>query len=586
MEVGKVKRLDFIHFNDCYELESAPRFFAELLAHGWENKLRLFSGDFFFPSLLSLTFRGKPTEKFFELLAIDYATIGNHEVDEGVELFEELIRPHPTKWVLCNYKNTQNGTNLANASEYEIFERGGFQIGIFGILDPFWIEAAVNLDGYQYNDFKPRIIEVSQILKDKGCDLIICLTHMATISDEESLELNSHVDIFLGGHEHVYFLKQSNGKLALKSGSDYEMFSDVSLTLDSEPLSEANSDGFSFKLRRNKPDAAQNFAFSLPRNGKFLNVKISRVNVTKEGPVYQPFLDYYIEENAKLTAKLKVPAILLTTGQSLASSHMRKKENGFANLVTDITRIGLEVQISVHNAGALRSSRELPNNGSITLMDIRELEPYLSPFHIFELTGEAIVTLLNQSYSALPGEHGRFLHVSGIKVKLYPGRDSIVMPEDVTFRGSPINLKKLYKVSTPDFISGGRDGLTILEEFTNRIVEGSLSLYDILLHFVGLPERSKNRQEFTLFKDSLPNITDIELESLIPNAHSRSGLLKSLVDIGKETVSREDLTQLSAACLRRLRLYLLAESIEEHEGVFLFRVAGATEGRLVKLSDA
>lgn len=583
MKQNQNKCLEMVHFNDCYELETAARFYAELLKHGWENKLKLFSGDLFFPSILSLTFRGKPVEKFFELLNIDYAVIGNHEIDEGLQLFEDLIRPYPTKWLLCNYKHSQNQMNLANALEFDIFERGGFSIGIFGTLDKFWIEASIPLPNFEYIDFKPKIKEVSRILKQKGCDLIICLTHMATASDEEALEIESDVDIFLGGHEHVYFVKHANNKVLLKSGSDYQMFSNLSLSLDDSPLSDALPDNFTFKLRRNLPNAESHFAFSLPRNEKFLNVKISKVGVEKEGPVYQPFFDYWMEQNTKLEKKLKVPAIIVETAQSLCGSLIRKEESGIANLITDVTRIVLGLDFSIHNAGAIRSTKVLSENDDITLMDMRQFEPFQAPLHRFELPGEAIVTLLNQSYSALPGEHGRFLHFSGFKAKAFLGRDPIVAPEDVLVHGKPIELKKIYTASTPDFISGGRDGLSVLEEFSERIFEGSTCIFDVLFEFSELPESSKNREEFALFKSSLPDITDQELDEVNRQNFNKENLKDSLNELQKPKISREDLLLVDSECLKRLRLYSLAKSIEEREQRFVFCVSGKTEGRLMQI---
>ena len=62
-------------------------------------------------------------------------------------------------------------------------------------------------------------------LKEKGCDLVIALTHMRTPNDVRLVEEVDEIDLVLGGHDHVYEKKMVNGKYILKSGTDFRQFS-------------------------------------------------------------------------------------------------------------------------------------------------------------------------------------------------------------------------------------------------------------------------------------------------------------------------------------------------------------------------
>ena len=381
---NRIQALNFIHFNDVYDLSRVSRFYHVLQEHGYSEKLRLFSGDMLFPNILATAFKGLPSQKAFELFRFDYAVAGNHEVDQGVKRFEELVSPYDTKWVMSNFRHRETGVPLGNAKKFEIFERGGLKVGIFGLIDDHWLDSAIPLEEYQLADFKQVAVEVSRELHERGCDLVICLTHMKTASDELAVELASHVDLFLGGHEHSYFLRHSNGRLALKSGCDFEEFSDVSLALEDQPLSEALPDGFRFLTKHHTAEGPSEFAFSLPRGQRFLNVRVRRVGVSGSSPRFQPFEDFFEASTRELQVQFGTPAVKFQSGGDLTSSTMRRSESGLANLTCDLARIDTEADISLHNAGGLRNSRVLSPGDSLTFIELLELNPWQDRFALLD----------------------------------------------------------------------------------------------------------------------------------------------------------------------------------------------------------
>ena len=61
-----------------------------------------------------------------------------------------------------------------------------------------------------------------------GCDLIIALTHMRAPEDRILASKVPEIDLILGGHDHSYIAEvdPTTGIVLIKSGSDFEEFSD------------------------------------------------------------------------------------------------------------------------------------------------------------------------------------------------------------------------------------------------------------------------------------------------------------------------------------------------------------------------
>lgn len=55
---------------------------------------------------------------------------------------------------------------------------------------------------------------------------------MRTPNDIKLAENCDDIDIILGGHDHVYEIKQVNGKYIIKSGTDFRQFSKITVNFD------------------------------------------------------------------------------------------------------------------------------------------------------------------------------------------------------------------------------------------------------------------------------------------------------------------------------------------------------------------
>jgi 5'-nucleotidase len=98
---------------------------------------------------------------------------------------------------------------------YEIFQKGDLKIGVFGIgIELNGLVTENNFGKTKYLDPITTANSVAKELKQKSCDLIICLSHLgydypdsSRISDRKLAQQTSNIDIILGGHTHTFLEK-------------------------------------------------------------------------------------------------------------------------------------------------------------------------------------------------------------------------------------------------------------------------------------------------------------------------------------------------------------------------------------------
>jgi len=132
------------------------------------------------------------------------ATIGNRELAKGQDYLAELVREVNFKLVNCNY--VFNNTMLQKkVSRYHIVSWGKYRIGITGIgTRPDHItgkEASVKfLHPYD------KANEVARELKEKNCDLVICLSHLgyqkngSGFNNTDFAYNSENIDLIISGH--------------------------------------------------------------------------------------------------------------------------------------------------------------------------------------------------------------------------------------------------------------------------------------------------------------------------------------------------------------------------------------------------
>ena len=144
-------------------------------------------------------------------MGYDATTIGNHEFDNGVAGFENVMDKAGFSFVSSNYDfgTTRMGLRVKN---FILRQVAGVKIGIFGIGVSFDNLVLPHLHkGVRYLDPVEVSADMVEHLKGyHGCDMVICLSHIGyrysdgRVSDRVVAEQVDGIDLILGGHTHTF----------------------------------------------------------------------------------------------------------------------------------------------------------------------------------------------------------------------------------------------------------------------------------------------------------------------------------------------------------------------------------------------
>lgn len=237
------QRLTVLHTNDVHSrlepfpmdgsrnqglggIASRARLIEEIRATE-EHVLLLDAGDIFQGTPYFNLYKGEPEIKAMSKMGYDACTMGNHDFDGGLENFATQLNHATFPVLLCNYDFTH--TSMENKSlPYKIFKKGKLKIGITGVGIEMKGLVPDNLFGNTvYHDPVQKANETASMLKkEKGCDMVICLSHLGyqykedinRISDLILARETEHIDLIIGGHTHTFLTEPVLVKN--KKGSD------------------------------------------------------------------------------------------------------------------------------------------------------------------------------------------------------------------------------------------------------------------------------------------------------------------------------------------------------------------------------
>lgn len=185
--------------------------YAKQVREQTPNVLMFDCGDFSQGTPYYNMFKGEVEVQMMNAIGYDAGTIGNHEFDFGLDNMARLFRMANFPIVCANYD--VRGTVLEGVVKpYVIIEKYGLKIGVFGLGTKLsGMVQAANYEGVVFNDPYKAANEVAAKLKEKGCDLVVCLSHLGfmasakdPVCDTELVKNTRNIDVVLGGHSHTF----------------------------------------------------------------------------------------------------------------------------------------------------------------------------------------------------------------------------------------------------------------------------------------------------------------------------------------------------------------------------------------------
>ena len=274
------------------------------------------------------------------------------------------------------------------------------------------------------------------MLKEKGADFIILISHLGILSEEESWwsyavrDSVPEIDLIIDSHSHNVLddFEQLDGKAVITSaGISGQNVGVVDIEIKD-------------KIKKIKP---YNLSFSdfkdIPKNKKI--EKIIKSETDKIKPV--------LEQNIGYTS-------VYLNGER---ETIRTEKTNLAKIVCEAVLKETDADIAFLNAGAFRSSIEV---GNIKMADVLRVFSLGHSIVTKSVSGENIIKALELVLRQYPKMSALFPQVAGMTFEITAAEGNNKV-KDVTINGSKIDLKKEYILATNDFLASGGDGFDMIK---------------------------------------------------------------------------------------------------------------------------
>lgn len=219
------QNLTVIHINDTHShidpqrsgeyvgrggvIEQAAYIDSVRCADGKRNVLLLHAGDYGQGTSYFTEMGGNIEIDVMNAFRFDASCLGNHEFDNGIDELARRLKNLKNDVVCANYDFS--GTVLEDLVQpYTIVRKAGKKIGIIGLLTD--VSSVVDSEIaklLQYQDPAKVVNKYAEYLREeKGCDMVICLSHLGYTEDKELAASTVNVDLIVGGHSHTLLHKK------------------------------------------------------------------------------------------------------------------------------------------------------------------------------------------------------------------------------------------------------------------------------------------------------------------------------------------------------------------------------------------
>lgn len=176
-----------------------------------EHVLLVDSGDIFQGTPYFNQFNGQVEMEVMNAMGYDYATIGNHDFDGGMDNLVTQMEKANFQCLSANYDFSDTPFAPLNKN-YSIQQFEGVKVGVFGL--------GIQLDGlvpaalYRSTLYLDPIVQARKtaaaLKKEHKCDFVVCLSHLGykykggKVSDVVLAQNSTDIDLILGGHTHTF----------------------------------------------------------------------------------------------------------------------------------------------------------------------------------------------------------------------------------------------------------------------------------------------------------------------------------------------------------------------------------------------
>ena len=455
-----------------------------------ENTITVAAGDLIGASpLLSAAFHDEPTIEALGLAGLDYASVGNHEFDEGSA---ELLRIqdggcHPVdgcadgtpyegadfQYLSANAFVTETGEPLL--PPYAVHRVQGERIGFIGMTleGTGDIVSQQGVAGLEFADEVETANRYATELQAQGVEAIVVLLHQGGSQSgpdawdvdgcaeltgpivDIATGMSDAIDVVVSGHTHQAYNCLVDDKVVTSAGSNGRLVTDIDLQVDR-------------------------------RTGDVVRETATADNVVVERTVaadaeQTALIARYREVLGPIAAEVVGSvAVELTRVQE---DPLDGAESTLGNVIADAQFAATDDEqgavAAFMNPGGVRADL---GAGEVTYEEAFTVQPFANNLVTLDLTGAQLNCLLEQQYQV-----GRVLYVSdSVRYQVDPAGTPAAAGADpctgtrvpdgsVQIGGAPVTADATYRVTVNNFLAGGGDGFSVLTGGTNPVT-GAIDL--------------------------------------------------------------------------------------------------------------
>lgn len=419
------------------------------------NVLLLDAGDAVQGTLFFTIYGGEVENRMMNELGYDYAILGNHDFDNGVNALADNLKNSNVRWLTTNY-DLEGSALEPYFQPYAVKTYGDKKVGIIGLnLDPKGMISEGNYDGVKYLDAVKAANATAWHLKhNEKADMVVALTHLGydevSPSDKDVAAASEDIDVILGGHTHTV-IKPGSGMewvrnavgdsvLVTQNGKSGMLVTEVEIDLDSIGLKRPTYRQIAVDSRLdNRFDHSLDTILAPYRAGvdEMMSRKIGRsaVELDSDGPQLLNFISDFI----------------LSRGRSLADG---------------------KVDLAITNKGSIR--RGLPK-GDITQGQVITMQPFDNRIVLLDIKGSDLA----DAFDVMARRDGDGVS-DGVDIVFDPVNDKCT---SIVIDGKPIDPDKIYRVATIDYLANGGDYMEPLTRGT-KIARSDKIVYNDLISYI------------------------------------------------------------------------------------------------------
>ncbi|MFI7578190.1 bifunctional metallophosphatase/5'-nucleotidase [Micromonospora sp. NPDC049497] len=446
-----------------------------------KNTVTVAAGDLIGASpLLSAAFHDEPTIEALTLAGLDYASVGNHEFDEGAD---ELLRIqnggcHPVdgcgdgtpyegagfQYLSANAFRTVTGEPLL--APYAIHKVDGVKVGFIGMTleGTPQIVSQEGVAGLTFADEAVTANRYAAELRAKGVETIVVLLHeggtqagAGGINDcvdftgpvvDVVNRMDPSIDVVVSGHTHQAYNCEVNNKLVTSASSFGRLITDIDLKIDG-------------------------------RTGDVLTATAENVVVTRDvakDPAQTALITRYKEVLGPVAGRQ-----VGTTAEALVRAQenlfgTQAGESPLGNVIADAQLAATDDEqnavAAFMNPGGVRADLDA---GPVTYEEAFTVQPFANNLVTLDLTGAQLYCMLEQQFvtgrTLYPSSSVRYtVDVNGTTATAAdPCAGTRVVRGSLTLGGTAVTADATYRVTVNNFLAGGGDGFTVLRGGTNAV---------------------------------------------------------------------------------------------------------------------